>query len=124
MSQQHAQYEEEFRDGPMPEVPYQAGYTGPHPVSYTVNVPPLPSYMSMPAQKLVAPGPRSEGKAGVVARLLLAIVSIIFVFIMFLIAIALHGRDGFASNDPVVYLFALIFAVVVVSINFIFNRRR
>lgn len=123
MSQQHAQFEE-FRDGPQPTSTYQDGYSGPQPVSYTVNVPPAPSYMAMPAQKLVMPDMQGRGpSAG--QRLALAIVSLVFVFITFIVTLGIvaANRDGSWPVASLAVFFALVFAVVALVLNLIFNRK-
>ena len=125
MSQQHAQFEEQFRDGPQPAPSYQDGYASPQPVSYTVNVPPpVQAYVSVPGQKLLAPDLYSGRAPGPGARLALAIVSLIFTFIMFIVALAISAASNFYTPlSPVAIFFALIFAVMVIIINLIFNRR-
>ena len=124
MSQQHAQFEGEFRDGPQPAPSYQEGYSGPQPVSYTVNVPPVQTYVNMPGQKLLAFDPQSGRAPGPGARLALAIVSLVFTFIMFIVALVIIGTSNFYTPlSPLAILFALIFAAIVLIINLIFNRR-
>lgn len=124
MSQQHAQFEEQFRDGPEPVPSYQEGYTSPQPVSYTVNVPPpAQAYVNVPGQKLLTQD--LYGRApSTGARLALAIVSLVFTFIMFMVALGVIAASNFYSPlSPLAILFALIFAVMVIIINLIFNRR-
>jgi hypothetical protein len=122
MSQQHAQFEGEFRDGPQPTPSYQEGYSGPQPVSYTVNVPPVQTYV--PGQKLLAYDLQSGRAPGPGARLALAIVSLVFTFIMFIVALVIIGTSNFYTPlSPLAILFALIFAAIVLIINLIFNRR-
>lgn len=122
MSQQHAQFEEQFRDGPQPAPVYQDGYTGPQPVSYTVNVPPVQTYV--PGQKLLAYDLQSGRAPGPGARLALAIISLIFTFIMFVTALGISAASSFDFPlSPVAIFFALLFAVMVIIINLIFNRR-
>lgn len=124
MSQQHAQFEEQFRDGPQPAPSYQEGYSSPQPVSYTVNVPP-PGQAYVPGQKLLAYDLQIGRAPGVGARLALAIVSLVFTFLMFmvtLITVAASRFDLFPTA-PLAVSFALIFAVMVIIINLIFNRR-
>lgn len=123
MSQQHAQFEEEFRDGPQPHVSYQDNYSEPQPVAYSVPVPPPQMYVNMSGQKLLVPVQqiqRSGNNVG--ARLALAIVSIVFVFIMFVIAVATSGMD-YSPVAATAFIFALIFAVVVVILNIVFNHK-
>lgn len=124
MSQQHSQFEEQFRDGPQPAPSYQEGYTGPQPVSYTVNVPP-PGQTYVPGQKLLAYELRSGGTPGIGARLALAIVSLVFTFLMFmvtLIVVAVTRFDPFPTA-PLAISFSLIFAAMIIILNLIFNRR-
>lgn len=125
MSQQHAQFEEQFRDGPQPAPSYQDGYTSPQPVSYTVNVPPpMQAYVNVPGQKLLTYDLQSGRTPGVGARLALAIVSLVFTFIMFIVALGVSAASRFDFPiSPVAIFFALIFAVIVIIINLIFNRR-
>lgn len=125
MSQQHAQFEE-FHDGPQPTSTYQDGYTSPQPVSYTANVPPAPTYVAVPGQKLIVQDTYGRGlSAG--QRLALAIVSVVFTFVMFIVtlAIATAGATGahLFTVVPIALIFALGFAVVVVFLNLIFNRK-
>jgi hypothetical protein len=124
MSQQHTQFEEEFRDGP-PSGSYQAGYTGPQPVSYTVNVPPLQTYTSMAGQKLVVPVETSGKGPSAGQRLALAIVSLVFVFMTFMITLGVVAavRDNLFPIAPLAISFALIFAVVTLILNVLFSRR-
>lgn len=125
MSHQHTQFEEEFRDGP-PSGSYQAGYTGPQPVSYTVNVPPLQTYTSMAGQKLVVPVETTGKGPGAGQRLALAIVSLVFVFLTFMIALVVVAavRNNPFPIAPLAISFALIFAVVTLILNGLFNQRR
>ena len=125
MSQQHAQYEE-FHDGPQPTSTYQDGYSGPQPVSYTVNVPPAPTYVPVQGQKLIVQDTYGRGlSAG--QRLALAIVSVVFTFVMFIVTltIAVTGATGahLFTVVPIALVFALGFAIVVVFLNLIFNRK-
>lgn len=124
MSQQHAQFEE-FHDGPQPTSTYQDGYTGPQPVSYTVNVPPVPTYMAMPAQKLVMPDVQGGRAPGPGQRLALAILSLIFVGLAFLIALGIAAANWGNPYPimPVAIFFALVFAIFALALNLIFNRR-
>lgn len=119
MSQQHAQFEEEFRDGPPS---YQGGYTGPQPVSYTANVPPVQSYASMPGQKLLVQDLNAGRAPSAGQRLALAIVSLVFVFIIFMITIAVAAANSYPVAALAV-LFALVFTVFALVINLIFSRR-
>ena len=129
MSQQHSQFEEEFRDGPQPGTSYQdqGGYTGPQPGSYTVNVPPLYSQVSMPGQKLLMQDLSSGKGPSAGQRLALAIFSLLFTFIMFIVTLgivaAFSHEGGFSPITPLAVFFALIFAAVALILNLIFNRR-
>lgn len=124
MSQQHAQFEEEFRDGPQPHVSYQENYVEPQPVTYSMPVPPPQMYVNMSGQKLLVPVQQIQQPGNNTgARLALAIVSMIFVFIMFLVAVAMSSID-YGPVPVVAFVFALIFAAVVVILNLIFNRKR
>lgn len=125
MSQQHAQFEEEFRDGPPPSVSYESGYTGPQPVSYTTSAPPpVQSYVLAPGQKLLVQEPH-ERPNSTGARLALAIVSLIFLFITYMIALAvtIAERHEPSTATSLSIFFALIFSVVTIIINIIFNRK-
>lgn len=119
MSQQHAQFEEEFRDGPPS---YQSGYTGPQPVSYTVNVPPLQSYTNLPGQKLLVPDLNTGRAPSPGQRLALAIVSLVFVFVIFMIAVGVSAATSYPVAG-VAIIFALVFTVFTIIINLIFSRR-
>lgn len=118
MSQQHAQFEEEFRDGPPPTASYQSGYTGSQLVVGQ-------SHMSVPGQKLLAYDLHTGRAPSAGQRLALAIVSLVFVFIMFLIALITIAVT--APNPlpyvPFVIFFVVIFAMMVIILNVIFNRR-
>ena len=127
MSQQ-AQFEEEFRDGP-PLSSYQGGYTGPQPVAYTPPVlPPSQSYAHMPGQKLQVHDMRNGQAPSVGARLALAIVSMIFVFVMYMITLVFEGSVHYWDNSfmlsSLAVFFALLFTGVVVLLNILFNRKR
>ncbi len=138
MSQQHTQFEEEFRDGPPPATSYQAGYTNPQPaasyqpsytnpqpVAYPTNVPPSQSYVNLPGQKLLMHDLNTGHAPGFGARLALSIISLVFTFLMFIIALIVVAstRDHPLPAVPLAIFFALIFAVVVIIINVIFNRK-
>lgn len=138
MSQQQSQFEEEFRDGPPPAAAYQAGYTGPQPapsyqpaytgpqpVAYTANIPPSQAYINLPGQKLLVHDLNAGRAPGTGQRLALAILSLIFTFIMFLVALAIAASSYYNPFPiiPLAVFFALIFAVLVIVINVIFNRR-
>jgi hypothetical protein len=132
MSQQHLQFEEEFRDGPPSAASYQAGYAGPQissanpqPVAYPANVPLSQSYVNIPGQKLLVHDLNANHAPGVGARLALSILSLIFTFFMFLVTLGIIAGTRFNPSPvaPVAIFFALIFAVMVIIINVIFNRR-
>ena len=115
MSQQHTQFEEEFRDGPQP-------------VSYTTSVPPpLQSYVNVPGQKLLAHDLHTEKGPSAGQRLALAIVSLVFVFVTFMVTLGIAvGAQAYAKGGPLVpitVVFSLIFAAVVLILNVIFNYR-
>ena len=135
MSQQHAQFEEEFRDGPQsyqpgytgpqPSADYHSGYNAPQPSTYTASVPPAQSYVNVPGQKLLAYDMSSGRAPGVGARLALAIVSLVLTFVTFIVTLAIvaASRFDFFPVIPLAVFFALIFAGVVLIINILFNRR-
>ncbi|HET8843224.1 MAG TPA: hypothetical protein VFN35_17310 [Ktedonobacteraceae bacterium] len=114
---QNAQFEEEFRDGPQ-ATSYQTGYT---------QAPPAGTYMAnVPGQKLVIGTQPSSQSATAGARLALAIVSLIFVFVMFMAAIfisalAYYRYDSFSG---IIVFLSLVFAAVAVLVNLIFNIKR
>jgi|SRR5579883_395156 len=124
MSQQHTPFEEEFRDGP-PSDSYQAGYTGPQPISYTVNVPPLQTYTGMAGQKLVVPVGASGREPSAGQRLALAIVSLAFVFLIFMatLFVVAAAWNNLFPIAPLAIAFALIFAVITLILNVLFNRK-
>ncbi len=126
MSQQHAQFEEEFRDGPQPQVTYQDHPEAPSMV-YTAPVSPPPVYMSVPGQKLQTPVQQNrQGGTGIGVRVVLAIFSMIFIFVMFVVTLAI-ASDNNPVHSPLgvlAILFALVFAVVVLIINLMVNLRR
>jgi len=129
MSQQHAQFEEEFRDGARVYAPHQGSYEETPSVSYTVPVPPpvQQPYMSMPGQKLQAPVQNTrQAGSGIGARVFLAIVSMILVMAMFLVALVISRLYDPVNNITGVLsvLFAFVFAVIVIIINLIVNIRR
>lgn len=127
MPQQHVQFEEEFRNGPQPHVSYQDAPSA----SYTAPVPPsMQSYASRPDQPPLAHSqnaaePRSGGYG---ARATLAIFSLFFIFAMFIVAQIMANMETnpgpFQSTPDTPYVFAGIFAVIVLLINLIVNRRR
>ncbi|MGH2509113.1 MAG: hypothetical protein ACRDHZ_17175 [Ktedonobacteraceae bacterium] len=138
MSQQHLEFEEEFRDGPPPAAPYQAGYAGPPPapsyptgytnsppLTYTVDVPPGQAYINSPGQKLLVHDIHANSVPGVGARLALSILSLIFTFVTFIVALGVIAASRFDlfPMAPIAIFFALIFAVVVIVINIIFSHR-
>jgi hypothetical protein len=130
MSQQ-AQFEE-FRDGPQPAVSYQGGYTGPQPTaSYQGDdsvpqpaaymVPPVQTYSS--GQKLYVADMQGWRAPSVGARLALAIVSLVFLFVMYLTTMIIAVARISSPIAAVAILFAVGFSVVVLFINLMFNRR-
>jgi len=123
MSQQHAQFEEEFHDGPPPSNAYQNNYVEPPSVSYTTPIPQQPSYVNMPAQKLqVHPQSIRQAGTGIGARVVLAIFSMIFIFVMFVVALAIGGGgEQESALFALSVIFAFAFALVVLIINLIVN---
>jgi hypothetical protein len=126
MSQQHTQFEEKFRDGPQPTPSYEGGYSGPQPVSYTAPVPPpLQSYGHVPGQKLLIQDVHSGKAPSPGQRLALAIVSLGFVFLLFIVTIGIAAaapQAYFFPVIPIAFVFSLVFAVVALILNLIFNR--
>jgi hypothetical protein len=120
MSQQHTRFEEEFRDGPPP-----AGYQAVAPGSQPVHMPALQTYAALAGQKLVA-AQQDAGKApGPGQRLALAIVSLVFVFLTFMVTLGVVAavRDDLFPLAPLAVAFALIFAVVTLLLNVLFSRK-
>lgn len=105
MSQQHAQFEEELHDE---SGHYREGYT----YSPSVDMPPAQAYGTMAGQKLQTQEPRHD-KSG--ERLGLMIVSISFIFVLFIIAM---------SSPTFVSIFlALLFAAVMAIFNIVYSFR-
>jgi hypothetical protein len=126
MSQQHAQFEEEFRDGPQPHIAYQETSIEPPSVSYTTPaLPPMQLHVNIPAQKLQAPVSNSMRQAGsgTGSRVVLAIFSMLFILILFIIAIVSNTSYYPPPNAWLALVLALIFAGVALWINVIVNRR-
>lgn len=98
MSQQYTRFEESFHDGP-PPASSQAGH------------------------KLVVSDEGREPGAG--QRLALAIVSLVFVFVIFLATMGMVAalRDNLFPIAPLAIAFALIFALVALLLNVLFGRR-
>jgi magnesium-transporting ATPase (P-type) len=122
MSQQYAQFEEEFRDGPQPHASYEEGYSEPPSFSY----PARQSSRDMPDQKRQAPAQNTgQAASGIGARVFLAIVSMLFVCGMFLIALVMSSLHNPVNNvsSVLAILFAFVFAILAVLINLIINRR-
>lgn len=120
MSQQHIQFEEEFRDDP-PNTIYQNGYTGPQSVSSPYT------QASAVGQKLLPPSDNGSVPSPAL-RLALAIVSLVFVFLTFMVALLVIGfrstANYFSPVAGVALLFALLFAGFALVINLIFNNKR
>jgi hypothetical protein len=123
MSQQHAQFEEEFHDGPSLSNAYQNNYVEPPSATYTTPILPQQLYVNMPAQKLqVHPQSVRQAGTGIGARVVLAIFSMIFIFGMFVVALAIGGGGGQESTlFALSVIFAFVFAFVVLLINLIVN---
>lgn len=126
MSQQHSQFfEEEFRDGPPSPASYQDSYASPPPAPYTVNVSPQgQSYATVPGQKLFVHDLNSGQTNSTGARLALAIVSLVFVFIIYVIALFVYISIPSSVGSGMAVLFALAFSLMTLLINLIFNRKR
>lgn len=129
MSQQHAQFEEEFRAGPQPHSSYQDGYAEQPLAAYTTPIPPLRTYAPQPqahapvqAPVLLAPAQNTrQAGTGVGARVFLAIVSMFFIFGMFVVTLA-TSRDGQTNAVfALAVIFAFVFTLVVFLINLIVN---
>lgn len=106
MSQQHTHFEETFRDGPPPTSTSFQPYT------------------AQAGHKLVAGDQGREPSAG--QRLALAIVSLVFVFVIFLAALGMVAamQDNLFPIAPLAVAFALIFALVALLLNVLFGRQR
>jgi hypothetical protein len=122
MSQQHAQFEEEFRDSSQPSNAYQDKYVEPPSVTYATPIPPQQSYVHMPAQKLqVPPQPIRQAGTGIGARVVLAIFSMIFIFGMFIVTLVVGGSGSDSALFALSVIFAFVFALVILLINLIVN---
>jgi len=131
MAQQHAQFEEEFRDGPQPHDSYQDNYVEQPSATYTTPVPPQRAYV--PPQQahgniqgrlpLVPVQQTRPAGTGIGARVTLAIFSMIFMFGMFMVALAASAAFDSVRNVSAVLavIFAFVFALVVLLINLIVN---
>src|SRR6266568_3300054 len=97
---QYAQFEEKSRyEDVQPESSYQGGYTGPQPVSYTVNVPlQVQAYVSIPGQKLLVQDLNSGRGPGIGARLLLAFFSLVFVVAMIIVMLSISTSPLYSSS--------------------------
>jgi hypothetical protein len=115
MSQQHARFEEEFHQTP-PSASFQA--------ETTAGSPSLQGYSVLAGQKLVVAQGDTQWAPGPGQRLALAIVSLVFVFLTFIIALIVVAivRDDLFPIAPLAISFALLFAVVTVVLNILFNR--
>jgi len=115
MSQQHTRFEEEFRQTP-PSASFQSDASG---------SPSLQAYSALAGQKLVIPQADAGQAPGPGQRLALAIVSLVFVFLTFMITLIVVAivRNDLFPIAPLAISFALIFAVVTLLLNILFNRR-
>ncbi|HEY1351923.1 MAG TPA: hypothetical protein VGF67_20070 [Ktedonobacteraceae bacterium] len=120
MSQQHTRFEEEFRDGP-PPAGYQAVAAGGQPMPG----PAFQTYTALAGQKLEVPLQDTEKTPGPGQRLALAIVSLVFVFLTFMVTLGVVAavRDDLFPLAPLAVAFALIFAVVTLLLNILFSRK-
>jgi hypothetical protein len=122
MSQQHAQFEEEFHDGPSLSNAYQNNYVEPPSATYTTPILPQQLYVNMPAQKLqVHPQSVRRAGTGIGARVVLAIFSMIFIFGMFIVALIIGGSGSESTLFALSVAFAFVFALVALLINLIVN---
>jgi hypothetical protein len=133
MSQQHAHFEEEFRDGPQPHNAYQDTYVEQPSATYPAPTPPLRAYapqpQPQPQQHMNAQIPMlltpvqnvKPAGTGIGARVFLAIVSMIFVFGMFMVALAMGAGTQDRSLFALAVIFAFVFALVAFLINLIVN---
>ena len=134
MSQQHAQFEEEFRDGPQPHNSHHENYVEQPSATYPAPTPPLRAYGPQPQAPMNAQMPMlltpvqnvKPASTGIGARVFLAIVSMIFVFSMFMVALAMSSVNSPVNNiaSVLAIIFAFVFAVMVLLINLIINIRR
>lgn len=114
MSQQHAQFEEEFHEEPQSSS-YQAGYRNSPSDPFSPEMQPFQSDGSMPGQKLLDYEPQANKPDILGVRLVLMIVSMSLIFVLFIIAMT-HPLS-FAS-----IFFTLLFTAIMVVLNLIFNR--
>jgi hypothetical protein len=129
MSQQHAQFEEEFRDGPQPHISYHDNYIDQPSASYPTPAPPVQGYPSqtqthvpLQAPMLLTPvQPIKQTGSGIGARVFLAIVSMLFVFGMFVVALAMSTVRVVGSVFALAVIFAFVFALIVFLINLVVN---
>ena len=128
MSQQHAQFEEESRGEPS----YQIGYS-------TRDELPLLSYdhVDLPSQKLQAgsPGTAKSTPNLNYLRFALALISLIFVFVLMVLAITVHTDSASFIHFPFViihtdsvsftnFFFVVLFAVLAIFLNLILAFQR
>lgn len=114
MSQQHTRFEEAFHQT-SPSTPFQSD------ASDSAS---RQAYSMLAGQKLVIP--QEEGQApGPGQRLALAIISLVFVFLTFMITLLVVAivRNDLFPIAPLAISFALIFAVVTLLLNILFNRK-
>lgn len=152
MSQQHAQFEGEFRDGPQPHEAYQEHYvempvssptpmvTPPQgsylqPLHIYVNVPgqvpqQAPVQQTRPAPQarpVLVQQPRQEGM-GIAGRVVLGIFSLFFVMLMFLISLSMVDNSWYNPGSGIMTVMtvflSLLFAVLALVINLAVNRKR
>lgn len=131
MSQQHAQFEEKFRDDPQPHNAYQDNYVEQPSATYPAPTPPLRAYGPQPQPQqhmntqipmLLTPVQNVKpAGTGIGARVFLAIVSMIFVFGMFMVALAMGASTQDGSLFALAVIFAFVFALVAFLINLIVN---
>jgi hypothetical protein len=115
MSQQHTRFEEEFRHTP-PSASFQPDTSG----SSSQQ-----AYSALAGQKLIVSQMDAGWAPGPGQRLALAIVSLAFVFLTFMVAlivVAIVHNDLFPIA-PLAISFALIFAIVTLLLNILFNRK-
>lgn len=150
MSQQHAEFEGEFRDGPRPHEAYHENQMETPISSYMTSVPPQMSYgqplhiyVNVPGQAPQTPTPQHQplqqprlqpvqqprqDTTGLGVRVVLGIFSMLFVMIMFLVALSMVQDSWYNSAAGpmglMAILFALAFASLVLIINVVVNRKR
>lgn len=106
---QHSRFEKTFHDDLQPEPSYEDYYVGQRSITYESNG---------PAQKL-RPLERNKDTPTVNARLVLAIISLFMVLGVFLVTLGTSPQDPLL---PLAIVFSLVFASVVIIVNYIFNR--